>query len=204
MPTALFADMAHASQALSVIVTLGLLTSVARVAQAGDRPSGDEAGPSTVREARRLSLSVATPWPVFANHDATIPLPSLRIGVEVSPRVACELTGGTIPFGYDGRMTLLEAGLRVFMLESTLAPYGVARAGIYFDDALEQGPGRNYPYLQPAGIGLDYSGTWGFTASAEIGPTLMWYQDVGAHSLEHGVYVSVSLGYRVRTERSAP
>ena len=152
-----------------------------------------------MREMRRLMLAVATAWPVFAHHDTTVPLPGLRIGFNISPRVEADLTGASIPFEYDGRMSMVEVGIRVFTIQGPLAPYGVARAGIYFDDAVEQGPGRNYPYIQPVGVGLDYSGTWGFTAFAEVGPTLMWYQDVGAHSLERGIYMSVGLGYRVRT-----
>jgi hypothetical protein len=207
MQTASLARMAHVLNTLSLIVII----SGASTALAGDRRYPEDAAdetsnspaPPTVRAERRLSLGVATPWPIFARHDATIPVPALRIGVNLSPRFMAELTGGRIPFEYDGEVGLLEAGFRVFIVESSLAPYGVARAGIYFDDSHEQGPPRNYPYLQPVGVGLDYSGSWGFTASAEIGPTLMWYSEGGDHSLQRGMYVSIGIGYRVRTQRPA-
>lgn len=205
MQAAVLVQMAHALKLLSLIVTIAAagtaLADDERASTAGETAMGP--APPTVRGERRLSLVAAMPWPILAHHDATIPVPSLRIGVNLSPRLMAELTGGRIPFGYDGQLGLVEAGIRVFIVESNLAPYGVARAGIFFDDSHEQGPQRNYRYLQPVGVGLDYSGPWGFTASAEIGPSLMWYSEGGAHSVERGMYVSIGLGYRVRTQRPA-
>ena len=141
-PTAQLARMTHRATIPALLTCLMATVPTPDTAHADDATIDDAPSdqtssapaPSTVREARRLSLAVATPWPVFAHHDATTPVPALRIGVNVSPRVLGELTGGSIPLGYDGRVSLLEAGIRVFMVEGQLAPYSVARAGIYLDD----------------------------------------------------------------------
>ena len=156
--------------------------------------------PTPVRAERRVLLSVGLVYPMTLDHDVTGPLPSLRLGVNISPRLVLELTGSSIPYEVSGRVTLIDAGLRWHLTDGSLSPYVMAHAGEWFDD-LDEGGERSYPYAALGG-GVEYACRCGFAAWVEAAPALISYTAGGPHSTVGGVYMGLGLGYRIRTAQT--
>jgi hypothetical protein len=153
--------------------------------------------PTPVRVERRVLLGVGLVYPMTLDHDITIPLPSVRLGVNISPRLVLELTAGSIAYGASGRWTVIDAGLRWHLTDGSLSPYVMAHAGEWFDDA-DEGGDRSYPYAALGG-GVEYACRCGFAAWVEAAPALISYTAGGPHSTVGGVYMGLGLGYRIRT-----
>ena len=85
--------------------------------------------PTPLRAERRVLLGVGLVYPMTLDHDVTGPLPSLRLGVNISPRLVLELTGSSIPYEVSGRVTLIDVGLRWHLTDGPLSPYVMAHAG---------------------------------------------------------------------------
>lgn len=151
--------------------------------------------PQEVRAERPIAIALSPVFPWISGHDATVPLPALRLGLNVSPRLALELTGGGVPMGDGGRMVLVDVGARWFALATTVAPYLMARVGDILDRGNEGGD-RSYPFAV-AGGGLDYACACGLTAWVEAGAGLFSYEAAGPRSTELGGYLGVGIGYRL-------
>jgi hypothetical protein len=122
-------------------------------------------------------------------HDYTLALPALRVGVNLSPRLALDVTAGTLQFQYGG-WSLLDAGARWFFMDGNVSPYLMGRAGGYWvlDGGAGPPPNRAYGYAT-LGAGIEWASDNGFTAWAEGGPAL-----VGGN---RGGYASLGIGYRL-------
>lgn len=184
---------------------MGLIHRAARAAILWSLLSGAVATPawaddqteSTVRQRHGYLLGVSPTWPWISGADATMPLPALRLGVQVARRTSVELTAGAIPIGDGASMWIADLGGRWFATTGTLAPYVMVRAGDYADRGGDGGD-RSYPFAALGG-GIDYSGTGGLTAWAELAPAVVSYTTGGdARSLRAGIYASVGVGYRPR------
>ena len=147
-----------------------------------------------IRQERAISVGASLAWPWVAGHDVTVPLPALRVGVNVSPRLAVDLTGGMISYGASGRWSLVDIGARWFLSDGHASPYLMARVGDFFDKA-DEGSDRSYPYAA-VGVGLEYACGCGFIAWGEAGPALTGYTSGGSHSAAAGIYASAGLGFR--------
>ena len=156
-----------------------------------------EAGAAPIRGDRPIlvGLSLSGPW--MAGHDVTLPLPSARVGVNVSPHLALDLTAGTLSHDVGGRWTTFDVGARWFFADGPLGPYALARVGAFFNEP-DEGEGARLTYpLAAVGGGLEYTCRCGFAAWAEAGPALFRYTDGKAHSADGGVYMSLGAGYRI-------
>ena len=152
-----------------------------------------------VRADRPILVGVSLSGPWMASHDVTIPLPSVRVGVNVSPRLALDLTAGTLSHDVGGRWTMFDLGARWFFAGGPLGPYALARVGA-FHSKPDEGEGAHLTYpLAAVGGGLEYTCRCGFAAWAEAGPALFRYTDGKAHSAAGGVYMSLGVGYRIPT-----
>ena len=115
-------------------ISLLLLVGLSRVSPAfaqESRPIGP------VRAERRVLLGVGLVYPMVLDHDVTIPLPSLRLAVNISPRLVVELSAGSMPYAVSGRWTLIDAGVRWQVADGPLSPYLMAHIGKWFDEADE-------------------------------------------------------------------
>src|SRR5215510_15047590 len=168
---------------LTYIVRLGLIIGVvAGLARPVVAQPAEAA--AKVRESRRVSIGFSPAWPWMAAHDVTAPLPALRLGVNLSPRLALDLTGGMLEYSAYGSWSLVDIGARWFFLDGNASPYVMGRVGSYFVDA-DEGSNATYRYAT-LGVGAEYAAGFGLTAWAEGGPAL-----VGG---ERGVYASVGVG----------
>ena len=174
---------------------IGLLTGQAAFAQ----PVPES---TPVREDRPFSLGVSPTWPWMAENDVTLPvLPTVRLSVNVSPRVSVDLTAGIFSYEGSGQASLLDIGARWFFSEGHASPYLMVRASEYWD-APNEGREGNYPYAA-AGAGLEYACGCGLALWGEIGPAVLGYDQEGPRTWNRGVYVNLGLGYRFRL-RSHP
>jgi hypothetical protein len=174
---------------LVALAAIGLLTVRAQAALA--QPVAESA---PVRGDRPISLGVSAAWPWMPAHDATAPLPAVRLSVNFSPRLSLDVSGGTIPYETAGRFTLVDLGARWFLSEGHASPYLMARAGEYLDKA-DEGPDAKYPYAA-AGAGFEYACNCGLAAWAELAPAVIAYDRDGPRTWNRGLYVSVGVGYR--------
>ena len=173
----------------SALVVLGLVLLSRNCFAAGD------AAVLPVRIDRPVLVGASLTWPWVRSHDVTIPLPTLHLGVNLSPHLAVEVTGGWIPFGETGRLSMIDVGVRWLVMTDALAPYLLARAGDYWNNA-DEGGDRSYPFAA-VGAGLDYSAAWGGAAWLELGPALFSYSDGISSAIAVGFYASVGVGYRL-------
>ena len=155
-----------------------------------------------VRAERRLLLGISPAYPMVFGHDVSVPLPAARVGVNLLPVLMVELTAGSLAYETSGRWTLVDVGLRWHVTQGAVSPYVMAHAGDFIDDGnVNEGGHRSYPYLALGG-GLEYACRCGFAVWAEAAPALVSYIDTaepGPRSTEAGLFMSVGLGYRVRT-----
>jgi hypothetical protein len=150
------------------------------------RPAAAQSPPAeTVRESRPGLLAFTPTWPWMAHQDVTIPLPSLRVSVNMSPRLTVDMTGGMFP-QLGEKFWLLDIGARTFLTGGHLSPYVMARVGMYHS-VHDETPDQTYRY-GTLGAGVEYAANGGFTAWAELGPALL--------DSERGWYGSFGLGYR--------
>ena len=152
-----------------------------------------------VRAERRLLLGISPTYPMVFGHDVSLPLPALRLGVNVLPRLMAEATAGTLSYGASGRWTLVDLGLRWYVTQGAIGPYVMAHVGDFIDDA-DEGNTRSYPYGAVGG-GFEYACRCGFAVWAEVAPALVSYMDIGPRSTQAGLFMSAGVGYRVRTSR---
>ena len=177
------------------VLALSTLTPVALAHAEADSPE------IPVRAERRLLLGISLAYPVVFGHDVSVPLPAARLGVNFLPRLMVELTAGSLSYETSGRWTLVDVGLRWQVTQGAVSPYLMAHAGDFVDDgSVNEGGSRSYPYLALGG-GLEYACRCGFATWAEVAPALVSYVDTGPRSTELGLFMSVGLGYRVRTSR---
>lgn len=171
-----------------------LVISTSTLLLGGGALAAESADRVPVRRERSISVGAAVAGPWIASHDVTVPLPALRVGVNVSPRLTFDLTGGALPYEVSGRWTVVDLGARWFFGDGNASPYAMARVGAFFDKA-DEGNDRSYPY-GTVGAGFEYACRCGFVAWAEAGPALTGYMDVGPRTAAAGAYGSVGLGYR--------
>ncbi len=160
-----------------------------------------EGGEPAVRAERRLLLGIAPTYPLVFGHDVSVPLPAVRAGVNLLPRLAADLTAGTLPHEDGGRWTVLDVGLRWHLTEGAVSPYLMVHAGDFIDDDnVNEGGHRSYPYGALGG-GVELAGRCGFAMWAEAAPALVSYLDTagGPRSTQAGLFVDLGLGYRFRT-----
>ena len=162
-----------------------LLAGVLVAGLAGPAAAGETEQAETLRQSRPGFLAFSPVWPRVANHDSTVPLPGLRLSVNVSPRVAFDLTGGFFP-QTGGSFNLIDVGARWFFAKGNFAPYLMGRAGKY-SGYNDEGPDPSYLYVT-LGPGIEYASDGGFVAWIEYGPALL-----GGN---RGWYGSFGLGYR--------
>jgi hypothetical protein len=123
--------------------------------------------------------------------------PMLRLGVNLSPRLALELTGGVSPRGPSGDWSAVGGGLSWFFGRGALAPHAVLRAQASSEHPDE---GRDLSHLfVGAGLGLEYAGPSGVTLWCEALPALVHFDAFYSKGLRPGVLVSLGLGYRFRS-----
>ncbi len=150
-----------------------------------------------VRASRAVSVGLAISGPRMLTHDLALPLPSVRVGVNLSPRLALDLTVGALPYDATGRRTMIDLGARWFFSDHHTSPYAMVRAGDFFSNAQEGAAhGRSYP-LVTVGAGIEYACGCGFVAWAEAGPALFRYTDGVSSSAAGGLYLSLGAGYRI-------
>ena len=164
-----------------------LILAAFAVPAAAATPSAPEPADAetTVRESRRAFLAFSPAFPVFAGHDLTMPVPGLRVGVNLSSHLALDLTAGELP-QTGGATTLIDLGARWFFLRGNVSPYLMARVGKY-SGYNDEGPDPSYGYVT-LGPGVEYAGDHGFTAWLEAAPALL--------EGDRGWYYSLGLGYR--------
>jgi hypothetical protein len=156
-----------------------------------------EVAAPSIRQSRRVLLAVGVPdvlW--IRGHDATMPLPTVRLGVNLSPVLSLDLTGGGLPVEGDLSATV-HLGLRWYFARRPLAPYVVLRAGTWMDrGSPNEGGNRSYPF---AALGGGVEQTWnnGLTLWTELGPALVSYMAGGPRSWAAGVQGSAGIGLRL-------
>jgi hypothetical protein len=167
-----------------VMAALALALALARpaVAQSTDT--------AAVRERRAVAIAFSPAGPLVKDDSyeeslRTIPLPALRVSVNLSPRLALDFTAGLLRVQFGGA-ALVDVGARWFYSDALVSPYLAGRAGWYFVDG-DENPDRTYRYAT-VGLGIEQAFDTGVTAWADIGPAL-----VGG---KPGVYASLGLGYR--------
>jgi hypothetical protein len=93
----------------------------------------------------------------------------------------------------------VDIGLRWHITEGAVRPHLMAHAGDFIDKA-DEGNDRSHPYAAVGG-GLEYACRCAFAVWAEAAPALVSYMNVGPRSTETGLFMSLGLGYRVRSSR---
>lgn len=148
-----------------------------------------------VRSARRRLVAIAIPDELLINnHDATFPLPALRLGYQASKTVLIEAGLSYLPLRDGAHAALVQLGGRYGLTAGRFAPYVFARVGAY-DDSPDEGSGGTYPFVA-AGLGIELAAAGGFAAWAEAGPGLTSFELNEERSTELALFVSVGLGYR--------
>jgi hypothetical protein len=174
---------------------LVVATAAIVVGLAGRAAAESTAAVVAVRGSRPVSIgfSPGGPWADGRQSGGrlTIPLPALRVGVSLSPRLAVDLTGGILPFEYT-QLALVDLGARWFFTAANVSPYLMGRAGVYLVDIHDDYSAHHTYGYATLGGGVEYASGGGFTAWAEIGPVLV----KGNPGAAAGAYASVGLGYR--------
>ena len=185
------------SRCIGALLVIGTFT----LLQLGSAAAEESADLAPVRRERSIEVGATLVWPWIASHDATVPLPSLRVGANISPRLAFDLTAGVLPHEANGRWSAFDLGARWFLGDGNASPYFMGRVGAFFDKA-DEGSNRSYPYAT-VGAGFEYACRCGFVAWGEAGPALAGYTSGGPHSAAAALYGSVGLGYRFGLHRQA-
>lgn len=109
----------------------------------------------SVRAERRFSIGLAIADDVYmVDHDTTLPLPALHFGYAVSSALSIELGAGGLPLEYASHAVVAHLGVRLRLSEHALAPFVMARAGVYDDDP-DEGERATFPFAL-AGAGIEY------------------------------------------------
>jgi hypothetical protein len=156
-------------------------------------PASARAEEPPIREAKRIYLGVALDalYVHAADGDGGI---VLRAGVNLSPRLMLELTGGVNPRGPNGEWTSYGGGLRYFLRDGAFAPYLALRAARSHEHPDE---GRDTDHLwAAAGPGIAYTSHFGLDWTLDAMPAVARVDDSFATSTHVGLLVSTALGFR--------
>jgi hypothetical protein len=172
---------------LAVTVSLAARAAVAEL----------DAGKVAIRENRRVLVAIGVPdvlW--LPGHDVTVPLPTVRLAVNLSPALALDVTAGELPYETTGLWSTVHVGIRYFFAPRPFSPYVVLRAGTWMDHANEGAGDRSYPFAALCG-GVEQTWKKGLSLWAELGPALISYTDGGARSWIAGLQGSAGIGVRL-------
>jgi hypothetical protein len=177
----------------------GLLASLLAIvlSLAGRAASAEpDAAVVAIRETRRVLVAIGVPdvlW--LPGHDATVPLPAVRLAVNLSPALSLDMTAGELPYATAGLWSTVHVGLRYFFAPRPFSPYVVLRAGSWMDHA-DEGNNRSYPFAALC-AGVEQVWKNGFTLWAEAGPAVISYMDDGPRSWVTGLQGSAGVGLRL-------
>jgi hypothetical protein len=149
-----------------------------------------------IRENHRVLLAIGVPdvlW--LSGHDVTVPLPAVRLAVNLSPALSLDVTAGELPYESTGLWSTVHVGLRWFFVPRSFSPYVVLRAGTWLDHA-EEGNNRSYPFAALCG-GVEQVWKNGLTLWGEAGPAVISYMDDGPRSWVAGLQGSAGIGLRL-------
>lgn len=151
------------------------------------------------RPAGSVLLGIAVPDELFIHgHDATVPLPALRVALQVTPRISADLGAGYVPAAYGSHFAIGHLGARWFASERPVGPYLLARVGIWDDDPDEGG--RTKYGFAVAGGGVEYTHSSGLSLWLELalGGVLHESGPGGDRTeVDLGIYGSAGIGYRL-------
>jgi hypothetical protein len=182
---------------------LAIVVAFAGAGLARPAPAQSSDAVATVRESRSVSVALAPSGPLARQFDSgrllTIPLPAVRVGVNVSPRLMLDLTATTLPLDSYVQTTLIDLGARWFLDDANGSPYLMARSGAFFvtgsENEVDVG---TYGYVT-LGAGAEWADDNGLTLWAEVGPALVY-----GHRTGWGGYASVGVGYRFGSAPARP
>jgi hypothetical protein len=158
---------------------------------------GEPARPA--RPAGSICFGLAVPEALFIHgHDVTIPLPALRVAWQVTPRISADFGAGYVPMEYESHAAIGHVGARWFASERPVAPYLLARVGIW-DFNPTEGDRMKYRFAL-AGGGVEYTHSSGLSLWLELALGGVFYES-GAGGKRTGVdlgsYGSTGIGYRL-------
>jgi hypothetical protein len=162
--------------------------------------SADGEGPAApARPVGSLLFGLTVPDALWIqNHDATVPLPSLRFAYQATPRISLDLGLGGVPMEYGAYTAIGHLGMRWFASDGPLGPYLLARAGIYVSNG-DESPRETYPFAVGGG-GLEYTHSSGVSLWLELAAGAVRYPEHSwsgsSHIIELGIYGSAGIGYR--------
>jgi hypothetical protein len=139
---------------------------------------------------RKLLVALTVPEGLaIANHDVTIPMPGIRVGYRFDGW-SVDAGVGYMPMPYDAEQSMVHVGTRRFLRAKPLAPYVMARVGLW-NSRPDEGDAESAVF-GVGGAGVEYAGSSGFTAWIELGAGGARYEG----TLEACFYVSAGIGYR--------
>jgi hypothetical protein len=140
-------------------------------------------------------VAVAVPdFLLVQGRDATMPLPGLHLGVNLSPHLALEAAGGGLPLSYGASHSMLQGALKWCFFEGAWSPTLGVRGGAYMSRGGDGGD-RTYSFVG-GGPGFEYAGQSGFLVSGDVSVLGVSFTDGGDHYPRLGMSVSFGLGYR--------
>jgi hypothetical protein len=149
----------------------------------------------SIRDTRQALVAVTAPEGLaISNHDATVPIPGVRIGYTHDHRWAVDLGVGYMPMPYDAYQAIGHIGARAFVLPNRLAPYVMSRLG-WWGSRPDEGDPTSAVYLI-GGVGVEYAGRSGFTMWLEAGAGAARYTMSTDTMTESCFYGSAGVGYR--------
>jgi hypothetical protein len=142
---------------------------------------------------RRFSVGLAIPDEVYmVDHDTTFPLPTLYFGYAATPRVSLELGAGGLPLAHESHAAIAHLGVRVRLRDHALAPFVMARAGVYDDDP-DEGERATFPFVL-GGAGLEYVRDSGLGFWVDVGAGVIRYTRGPGPSTTSAASLGGSLG----------